>query len=76
MNKSQDQYGPRQDVQCLDELCLVVKTSNIIRFDEVTFNHYHLYGADFCMQYLKNGFRNFAINATCDHLSDGITNLL
>jgi hypothetical protein len=68
-------FGNKLEVQCLDELCLIVKTSSPIRFDEKTFNHYHLYGSDFCLQYIKAGYKNFAINAPCEHLSDGFSNL-
>lgn len=69
------QFGDIAKVQCLDELCLVVRSNVSIRFDERTCDHYHWYGVDFCLQYIKNGFENFAINAPCNHLSDGYSNL-
>ncbi len=68
-------YGMSKEVQTLDELCLIMKTDLPVRFDEATFNHYHFYGADICLQSLHAGYKNFAINAVCTHLSDGMTNL-
>lgn len=68
-------YGSRVEVQTLDELCIVTKTNIGIRFDEHVFNHYHWYGADFCLSSLSRGYKNFAIDASCFHLSDGFSNL-
>ena len=67
-------YGPIQEIHTLDELCLIVKSGNHIRFDENTFNHYHWYGADICLNYVSQGYKNFAIDASCFHISDGISN--
>ena len=69
------QKGSRAAVQTLDELCLITKTNIGIRFDEATFNHYHWYGADFCLSALARGYKNYAINAPCFHVSDGFSNL-
>lgn len=63
------------EVQCLDELCMIIKNGNNIKFDEINFPHYHCYGTDFCLSYVSKGYRNFAINCPCDHLSDGFKNL-
>jgi GT2 family glycosyltransferase len=63
------------EVQCLDELCLIIKNDSNIRFDETNFSGYHCYGSDFCLNYMKNGFKNYAINCECEHLSDGFKNL-
>ena len=68
-------YGSRKEVQCIDELSLIVKQSDPIWFDEKTFDHYHYYGSDLCLQYLDRGYKNYAIDAECVHLSDGQTNL-
>jgi hypothetical protein len=68
-------YGSRKEVQCLDELALIMRKSDIIRFDEVVFNHFHFYGADICLQYIESGYINYAINAYCNHLSDGQSNM-
>lgn len=68
--------GNIYEVQTLDELCLITKSNIGIRFDENVFDHYHWYGADFCLTSLSRGYKNYAINAPCEHLSDGFTNLL
>lgn len=67
---------PFKEVQCLDELCLIVKNNSKIKFDEINFPHFHCYGSDLCLQYLSKGYRNFAINTPCVHLSDGFKNLM
>ena len=64
------------EVQCLDELCLIIKNGNDIRFDEQKFPHYHCYGSDLCLTYISKGYRNFALNCPCTHLSDGFSNLV
>jgi glycosyltransferase involved in cell wall biosynthesis len=78
--KNSDSYrkivGSSFEVQCLDELCIIGKRSDPYRFDEVNFNHYHWYGADICLQALNDGRKNYAIDAECFHISDGISNLL
>jgi glycosyltransferase involved in cell wall biosynthesis len=65
-----------KEVQCLDELCLIIKNGTGIKFDESNFPHFHGYGSDFCLSYIRNGYRNFAINCPCIHLSDGFKNLV
>lgn len=70
------QYGDRVVVDCLDELCLIANTKNHLRFDEKTFDHYHWYGADICLQAKSKGLVNFAIDAACIHDSDGVSNLM
>lgn len=67
--------GNYREVQCLDELCMITKNDKSLRFDE-EFNHYHLYGADLCLQSLSKNMKNFAIDAPCYHFSDGISNML
>jgi GT2 family glycosyltransferase len=66
--------GENFEVQCLDELCIIGKKSDPFRFDETTFNHYHWYGADICLQAIDSGRKNYAINAECFHISDGLLN--
>ncbi|MGH8556178.1 MAG: glycosyltransferase [Methylococcales bacterium] len=62
-------------VQCLDELCLIVKRNNEIRFDEATCDGYYCYGTDLCLNYLSHGYRNVAINAPCTYPSEGYINI-
>jgi len=64
-----------KEVQCLDELCLIISNRTDIKFDERNFPHYHGYGSDLCLSYISKGYRNFAINCPCTHLSDGFKNL-
>lgn len=68
-------YGNYKEVQTLDELSLIMKKDSPFRFDEKTFDHYHWYGADLCLQAMSMGYKNFAIDADCLHLSDGQGNL-
>lgn len=68
-------FGRRKEVQCVDELCLIMKKDRPFRFDEELCNHYHWYGADICLEALSKGYRNFAIDAECYHLSNGQDNL-
>lgn len=66
--------GDKFEVQCLDELCIIGKRSDPFRFDENNFDHYHWYGADVCLQALSSNKKNYAIDAECFHISDGISN--
>jgi GT2 family glycosyltransferase len=75
INLYRQRYGDISECQCIDELCLIVKNGNSIRFDEKVFDHYHVYGADFCLQYMLYGFKNFVIDAECVHISNGMDNL-
>lgn len=68
-------FGPRKEVQTVDELCLIVPKNAPFRFDETALDHFHWYGADICLDALSKGYRNFAIDAECIHLSDGRSNL-
>ena len=73
-NMFRKMLGKRCEVQTLDELCIIGKRDNRLRFDEITFNHYHWYGADICLQSLNSGLKNYAIDAECFHISDGLNN--
>jgi len=68
-------YGNYREVQTIDELSLIMRKDSPFRFDQETFDHYHWYGADICLQALSMGYKNFAIDADCHHLSDGQGNL-
>jgi len=70
------QWGAYKEVQCLDECAMACRADLGIRYDEVNFDHYHFYGADICMYALSKGYRNFAVDADCHHLSDGQQNLI
>lgn len=66
--------GKRVEVQTLDELCFISRKNIQLRFDEKAFDHYHWYGADICLHALSVGLKNYAIDAECLHLSDGVSN--
>jgi hypothetical protein len=68
-------FGSRKEVQTVDELCMVVPKNAPFKFDEQLLDHFHWYGADICLDALSKGYRNFAIDAECVHLSDGRSNL-
>jgi hypothetical protein len=68
-------YGKRKEVQVIDELALIMQKNSPFRFDADTFNQYHWYGADICLQALSMGYKNYAIDADCLHLSNGQDNL-
>lgn len=70
------QHGDYCEVQCLDELCLIFRPARGFRFDDRTCDHFHWYGADLCLEAISRGFRNYAIDAPCLHISDGISNLI
>ena len=55
-------------VQTIDELLLIIKNDNSLKFDEnIPTNH--LYGADICMQAQTIGRNCYSINAYCHHNS-------
>jgi hypothetical protein len=53
-------------VQTLDEVVLILRKSNGLRFDE-GLPHYHLYGTDICMSADREGRKCYAISAFCLH---------
>lgn len=54
-----------KEVQTLDELLLITKGD--LKFDEQF--DLHFYGADICLSAIKEGRKNYAINAYCHHNS-------
>jgi GT2 family glycosyltransferase len=66
--------GDKFEVQTLDELCIIGNRSDPFKFDEENFDHYHWYGADICLQAIAAGRKNYAIDAECFHISDGVSN--
>jgi hypothetical protein len=60
---------PRQ-VQTIDELCMVIRKNNGLRFDEY-FNHFHLYGADLCLTAASKNMPCFTVDCCLEHLSGG-----
>jgi GT2 family glycosyltransferase len=62
-------HGPLpEQVETLDEFCLVVPAGLSLRFDERLGGH-HLYGVDLCLAALEAGKAAYAIDAPCQHNS-------
>jgi hypothetical protein len=53
-------------VQTLDEIVLIIRKSSGLRFDE-RLPHFHLYGADICLNAARMNMRCYAIPAFCIH---------
>jgi hypothetical protein len=58
-------------VQSLDEVLLVVRQENRLRFDE-DLGGFHFYGADLCLQARMRGIRCYALDTPVEHLSGGV----
>jgi len=64
-------FGPLpQEVQTLDELCLIIRRDSGLVFDE-SLDGFHFYGADLCLEAADRGFSNLAIDACVKHLGKG-----
>lgn len=61
-------------VKTLDEMCLVLRRSSGLRFDD-HLPGFHLYGTDICLQAEQKGMRSYALSAFCIHNSNGIRRL-
>jgi GT2 family glycosyltransferase len=62
-------HGPLpEQVETLDEFCLIVPAGLSLRFDERLGGH-HLYGVDLCLEVLEAGRGAYAIDAPCQHNS-------
>jgi GT2 family glycosyltransferase len=59
-----------REAETLDELCLVIRRDSELRFDE-SFNHFHLYGADLCLQARLRDLPCYALDCCLEHLSGG-----
>lgn len=57
----------------LDELCLVVRSENNLRFDER--QKFHFYGADICLNANEKGLPNYVFGVNVNHLSGGGKNI-
>ena len=59
-------FDEPQEVQALDEIVLIMRRSRGLRFDE-GLGHFHLYGADLCLEARLRGMRSYAIADFCIH---------
>ncbi|AET65364.1 glycosyltransferase [Methanothrix harundinacea] len=60
-----------EEVQTLDELLLIIPRSQFekTQFDEKTFDHWHCYGADYCLSVKRAGLKAYVIPAFVYHRS-------
>ena len=65
---------PTLPVQSLDEVILVLRKSSGLRFDP-KLPHFHLYGADICLQARQSGRENYVMSNFCVHNSLAIKRL-
>ena len=59
------------EVQSLDELLTIIRKSSGLRFDE-TLDSFTLYAVDMCLQAMRKGKKNYAIDACITHTSMGV----
>lgn len=77
LKKMHKQDKPRNEVFCLDEMCLIINKRNGLRFTDSKLNGFHFYGGDICVTAQTRGLKNFAIDVYCFHNSyDGRKNLM
>lgn len=57
------------EVDIVDECCMVV-SDNKLKFDEGTFNSFHFYGADLCLQAKSGNLKNYVIDIPAIHHSN------
>lgn len=65
----------RYEISSLDELCLITKRSNSLRFSDKNLSGFHFYGVNLCLEAQIKGYKNFSIDAYCHHKSDGNKNV-
>ena len=58
----------------LDEIVLILRKSSGLHFDP-RLSHFHLYGADICMESKKRGYENYVVSNYCIHNSLPINRL-
>ena len=63
-------------VQTLDECLVIIPKSvfNVLQFDEITCDAWHLYTVDYCLSAKEMGFEVYAIPMNIYHLSAGVAN--
>lgn len=58
------------EVQTVDEHCMITKRNSGLRFDSATFDGFHFYGPDLCLNAINQGFKNFGILCPLVHDSN------
>lgn len=49
------------EVQTVDEHCMIIRKGSKLKFDEATFDGFHCYGPDICLNALSKGMKNYGI---------------
>jgi hypothetical protein len=75
MNIINSSIKNRQEVFSLDELCLITKKSNGLRFSDKQLTGFHFYGGNICIESKLKNLKNFSIPCYCFHKSDGTKNI-
>ena len=57
-------------VHIVDECCMILSGDKKLQFDESTFNSFHFYGADICLQAIDKSLKNYVIDIPAIHHSD------
>jgi len=60
---------PVWPVQTVDELCMIIRKSSGLRFDGGTFDGFHCYGPDICLNALSRNMKNYGILCPMVHNS-------
>jgi hypothetical protein len=64
--------GNIQEVITVDSCCIVINTEHRLYFDEKTFDSYHLYVEDMCMQTRSLGLKNYTIDINAYEYREGL----
>ncbi len=64
--------GLIQEVVTVDSCCIVINTEHGLFFDEKTFDSYHLYVEDYCMQTRELGLKNYTIDINAYEWKNGL----
>lgn len=74
--KLQEHRVPYREVNCLDELCLVVNKASGLKFTDNVIDGFHFYGGDICVKARTKSLKVIACDLWCHHDSeDGKGNL-
>ena len=64
--------GLIQEVVTVDSCCIVINTEHGLFFDEKTFDSYHLYVEDMCMQTRELGLKNYTLDLNAYEYREGL----
>ena len=64
--------GRIQEVVTVDSCCIVINTEHGLFFDEKTFDSFHLYTEDMCMQTRALGLKNYTLDLNAYEWKEGL----